>query len=59
MVELRLAITGQVPDGMLFRVSSIDPDPERGWRVQQEFVNDLLGAVGPAERTRLAGLTQV
>ena len=59
MVELRLALTGQVPDGLLFRVSSIDADAERGWRVQQEFVNDLLSAVGPAERTRLAGLTQV
>ena len=59
MVELRLALTGQIPDGLLFRVSSIDADPERGWRLQQEFVNDLLGAVGPAERTRLAGLAQV
>jgi EpsI family protein len=59
MVELRLALTGQIPDGLLFRVSSIDADAERAWRVQQEFVGDLLGAVGPAERTRLAGLTQV
>ena len=59
MVELRLALTGQIPDGLLFRVSSIDPDTERGWRVQQQFVNDLLGAIGPAERSRLAGLAQV
>ena len=59
MVEMRLALTGQIPDGLLFRVSSIDTDPERGWRMQQEFVNDLLRAVGPAERTRLAGLAQV
>jgi hypothetical protein len=27
--------------------------------VQQEFVTDLLTALGPAERTRLAGLGQV
>lgn len=59
MVELRLALTGQIPDGLLFRVSSIDRDPERAWRVQQEFVTDLLAALGPAERTRLAGLGQV
>ena len=59
LVELRLALTGQIPDGLLFRVSSIDRDPERAWRVQQEFVTDLLGALGPAERTRLAGLEPV
>jgi EpsI family protein len=59
MVELRLALTGQIPDGLLFRVSSIDGNPERAWQVQQEFVTDLLAALGPAERTRLAGLGQV
>ena len=59
MVELRLALTGQIPDGLLFRVSSIDGNPERAWQVQQEFVTDLLTALGPAERTRLAGLGQV
>ena len=59
MVELRLALTGQIPDGLLFRVSSIDGNPERAWQVQQQFVTDLLTALGPAERTRLAGLGQV
>jgi EpsI family protein len=59
LVELRLALTGQIPDGLLFRVSSIDRDPERAWRVQQEFVTDLLGALGPAERARLTGLGPV
>lgn len=59
LVELRLALTGQIPDGLLFRVSSIDRNPERAWQLQQEFVNDLLSAISPAERTRLAGLAPV
>lgn len=56
IVELRLGLTGRIPDGMLFRVSSIDPDQPRAYRVQEQFVNQLLQAVSPAERKRLSGL---
>jgi len=57
LVEIRLTLTGQVPDGLLFRVSSIDPDPARAWQVQEQFVNALLGAVQSKDRARLAGLS--
>ncbi len=56
LVELRLALTGQVPDGLLFRVSSVDPDASRAFLQQQDFVAALLGAVSPEARIRLAGL---
>lgn len=56
LVELRLALTGQVPDGLLFRVSSVDPDAPRAFLLQQDFVSALLGAVSPEARIRLAGL---
>jgi EpsI family protein len=54
--SLRLTLTGQVPDGLLFRVSSIDADAERAWRRQGDFVRALLGACTPTARARLAGL---
>ena len=54
--EIRLGLTGQVPDGLLFRVSSIDGEPERAYRMQDAFVGALLGAVGEQDRVRLAGL---
>jgi EpsI family protein len=54
--SLRLTLTGQVPDGLLFRVSSIDVDAQRAWRRQGEFVRALLGACTPPARARLAGL---
>jgi EpsI family protein len=57
LVEIRLTLTGQIPDGLLFRVSSIDPDPKRAWQVQEQFVNALLGAVQAKDRARLAGLS--
>lgn len=56
LVELRYGLTGEIPDGMLFRVSSIDGDSSRAFRLQDQFVIDLLEVVSPADRTRLSGL---
>lgn len=56
-IELRMALSGQVPHGVLFRVSSIDGDKERAYRQQQAFVDALLGAVTGANRARLSGLS--
>jgi EpsI family protein len=53
--SLRMTLTGQVPDGLLFRVSSIDADAERAWTRQGDFVRALLGACTPTARARLAG----
>jgi EpsI family protein len=56
LVELRFGLTGRIPDGMLFRVSSIDTDSMRAFAMQEQFVQQLLGAVSPSERKRLSGL---
>lgn len=56
LVEIKLALTGQIPDGMLFRVSSIDPDPKAAWLMQDQFVNDLLTTLDAPARLRLTGL---
>ena len=56
IAELVLGLTGRIPDGMLFRVSSIDPDQARAHQLQEQFINQLLQAVSPAERKRLSGL---
>jgi EpsI family protein len=56
MVEFRYGLTGQIPDGLLFRVSSIDADRAHAFGIQDRFVNDLLQALPPVERLRLSGL---
>jgi len=56
LVELRFGLTGRIPDGMLFRVSSIDPDQGKAYQTQEQFVNQLLQAVSPSDRQRLSGL---
>lgn len=56
LVEISLGLSGRIPDGMLFRVSSIDPDDARAYRYQDDFVNRLLEALSSAGRKRLSGL---
>ena len=57
MAEIRLGLTGQIPDGLLFRVSSIDGDPKRAFAAQQRFTADLLAAVPASVRKQLSGIT--
>ena len=57
IAEIRLGLTGQIPDGLLFRVSSIDRDSQRAFALQQKFAADLLGAVPAETRRQLSGLT--
>ena len=56
LIEIKLGLTGRIPDGMLFRVSSIDGDQARAYRYQDQFVAQLLQSVSPTERERLSGL---
>lgn len=58
LVELSYTLTGRIPDGLIFRVSSIDPDQGRASRFQHQFINQLLQSVTPAERRHLIGLVQ-
>lgn len=56
IMEIRLGLTGQIPDGLLFRISSIDNDTARGYAMQQKFAADMMTAVPAAARKQLSGL---
>lgn len=56
LVDIRYGLTGQIPDGLLFRVSSIDENQVRANQKQDDFVNQLIAAISPADRKRLSGL---
>lgn len=56
LVEIGYASKGLIPDGMLFRVSSIDGDETRAFHEQDEFVKDLISVFDPDVKARLAGL---
>ena len=54
--QLRYGLTGNVPDGMLVRISSIDNDNDKAYQLQTIFIQDLLLAVNVKERIRLIGI---
>jgi EpsI family protein len=53
--RIRYGLTGVVPDGLLFRVSTIGENIEAEYSVQQQFVSDLMNAITPDARDRLLG----
>ncbi len=55
LVELKYALSDTIPDGYLFRVSTIGADAGAAFALQAAFVDDLMAALDPAVRARLLG----
>lgn len=55
--QMRYTLGGEIPDGLLFRVSSIDGDTPQAYKMHGEFIDALLKALPPESRSRVAGLT--
>ncbi|CAM8669696.1 EpsI_fam, EpsI family protein [Comamonadaceae bacterium] len=56
LAQLDYGFNGLIPDGLIFRVSSITRDAPKGYSDQSNFINDLILALPSASRLRLAGL---
>ncbi len=55
LAQLSYGLTGKVPDGLLFRISTIDRDEQRAYSVQEAFVRELLAQIDADARVRLVG----
>lgn len=55
LTQLRYGLTGKIPDGMLFRVSTISKDDRGSYAIQDKFSNDLLTTLNLKDRGRLIG----
>ena len=55
MQRFMYGLSGRIPDGMLVRVSTVEPDEASAYRVQDRFVNQMLDALKPRDRSRLLG----
>lgn len=55
LTEMHYAVQGQIPDGMLLRVSSIDADTSNAHSVQNQFATAMVVAIASAHRNRFAG----
>jgi EpsI family protein len=56
MNEMRYSLKGAIPDGLLFRVSSIGRETQIAQREHEEFIVALLGVLSAEAKQRLAGL---
>jgi EpsI family protein len=55
--QMRYALKGQIPDGILFRASSIDDDTQEAYRIQGAFIEALVKELSPEFRARISGLS--
>jgi len=52
--QLSYGLTGKVPDGFLVRISSIDPDRQTAYQLQEEFIKSMLDAMSEKDRARIS-----
>jgi EpsI family protein len=55
MVQLKYGLTGEIPDGMLVRVSNLSTDPARAYKAHIAFVRDLISHMREQDSRRLVG----
>ena len=55
LVELKYALSDLIPDGYLFRVSTVGADAGQAFTLQAAFVDELMDALDPVVRARLLG----
>lgn len=56
LAEIRFGLKGQIPDGLIFRVSSIDADKDRAMLELDRFSNMLLAELSVKSRKKMSGL---
>jgi EpsI family protein len=54
--QLKYGFRGQIPDGLIFRVSTISNDSASSYEVQAEFSRDLISTLSAESRLRLTGI---
>jgi EpsI family protein len=55
MVQLKFGLAGEIPDGMLVRVSNLSSQADQAYATHAEFANALLGAMRAPDVARLTG----
>jgi EpsI family protein len=55
MTEIGFGLRGKIPDGLLFRLSSIDNQTNRAYEKQNAFAGQLLGSLTPQNRQKFIG----
>jgi EpsI family protein len=56
VIEMKYALKNRIPDGMLIRVSSIDAETDRAYKVQSQFAQQMIQAIPKQHRFRFSGV---
>jgi EpsI family protein len=56
VAEMRYSLRGEIPDGLLLRVSSINTESQAAFSLQEVFIRDLIKELPPDLLSRIAGL---
>jgi len=55
LARVLFGLRGRIPDGLLFRVSSIEDDTVVAYKLQDQFVDELIDALDPSHRAQFVG----
>jgi len=55
LARMHMGFKGYIADGLLFRVSEISDDDNSSHQLQDQFINDLLKTLSPAQQAMLIG----
>ncbi len=55
LARVKYGLTGEVPSGILIRVSTISANESQSYRTEENFVRDMLGAMSAQDRKALTG----
>jgi EpsI family protein len=55
MARMKYGLQGLIPDGALFRVSTVGISQEVSYKLQDQFIHDLLEAISPENRKFFTG----
>lgn len=53
--RVKAGLKGHLPDGLLFRVSTLDASSAEGYAVQDRFIQDLIPALSPKAKAMVLG----
>lgn len=55
LIQIAYGLSGQVPDGMLIRVSTISNDSEKGYALNKQFIRELINGMSHENLTKIIG----
>ncbi len=53
--KIKYGLTGKIPDGLLFRISTLQADDKAAYQIQDGFSRELLKALSPDGKKRIIG----